>query len=104
MKLNYVAAQLIGVLALAASQTGCGSKESEIGAAITDCQLEAHRGIDERIQDEEKRKFALGEISNGCLKGKGFRAAESNPGCLVEPKSPDDGRRFVKASAECWSK
>src|SRR5512139_1611453 len=100
---NHFAVHLFGVLAFSVALAGCGSKESELTAAITDCQLDAHREIVEtKNQSEEKRKFALGEFSDACLKKKGFKPMDRNPGCLIEPVSPDDGRRFIRPSAECW--
>jgi hypothetical protein len=104
MKLKDFALHLIGASALAAALTGCGSKDSELSTAITDCQLDAHREIVEtKNQSEEKRKFALGEFSDACLKKKGFRPSEKTD-CLIEPTSAEDGRSFVKASIECWLK
>jgi hypothetical protein len=68
MKLKRAALHLFGVSALTAALAGCGSTESELTAAITDCQLDAHREIVEtKNQSEEKRKFALGEFNNACL-------------------------------------
>jgi hypothetical protein len=102
MKVKYAALQLIGVLTLTISLAGCGS---ELTTAITDCQLDAHREIVEtRNQSEEKRKFALGEFSDACIKKKGFKPTDRKPGCLIEPVSPDDGRSFIKPAAECWSR
>ncbi len=102
---SHVAAHLFGALALSVALAGCGSKESELTAAITDCQLDAHREIVEtKNQSEEKRKFALGGFNNACLKNKGFKPMEGRPGCLIEPTTPDDGHSFTRPSAECWSK
>ena len=84
---NHFAVHLFGVLALSAALAGCGSKNSELSTAITDCQLDAHREIVEaKNQSEEKRKFALGEFSDACLKKKGFRPS-GKPDCLIEPTS-----------------
>jgi hypothetical protein len=102
---NHFAVHLFGALAFSAALAGCGSKDSELSTAITDCQLDAHREIVEtKNQSEEKRKFALGEFSDACLKKKGFKPMDSKPGCLIEPTSPDDGHGFTRPSAECWSK
>jgi hypothetical protein len=101
---NHFAAHLFGVLALSAALAGCGSKDSELSTAITDCQLDAHREIVEtKNQSEQNRKFALGEFSDSCLKKKGFRPS-GKADCLIEPTSAEDGRGFVKASIECWLK
>ncbi len=103
MKPKHAALHLIGVFTLTAALAGGGSKDSELTTAITDCQLDAHREIVEtKNQSEEKRKFALGEFSDACLKKKGFKPTDRKPGCLIEPASPDDGRSFIKPSAECW--
>jgi hypothetical protein len=53
--------------------------------------------------DNGNREFTLGKITNGCLKGKGLKPVGDKAGCLVEPKSPDQGEAFVKASQECWA-
>jgi hypothetical protein len=103
MKPKHTSLRLIRVFALTVALAGCGSKDSELTTAITDCQLDAHREIVEtKNQSEEKRKFALGEFSDACLKKKGFKPMDRKPGCLIEPASPDDGRRFIRPSAECW--
>ncbi len=102
---NHFAVHLFGMLALSVALAGCGSKDSELTTAITDCQLDAHREIEEtKGQSEEKRKFALGEFNDACLKKQGFKPKSDKPDCLIEPKSPDGGHSFVKASTECWVK
>jgi hypothetical protein len=56
---NHFVVHLFGVLALSEALAGYGSKESELTAAVTDCQLDAHREIVEtKNQSEEKRKLA----------------------------------------------
>ncbi len=98
------ALHLIGLFALSAALAGCGSKDSELSTAITDCQLDAHREIVEtKNQSEEKRKIALGEYSDACLKKRGFKPS-GKPDCLVEPTSTEDGNSFTKATIECWLK
>ncbi len=103
MKPKHASLRLLRVFASTVALAGCGSKDSELTTAVTDCQLDAHREIVEtKNQSEEKRKFALGEFSDACLKKKGFKPMDRKPGCLIEPASPDDGRRFIRPAAECW--
>ena len=83
---------------------GLRLEKSELSTAITDCQLDAHREIVEtKNQSEEKRKFALGEFSDACLKKKGFRPRTGRPTVLSSLR-----RQMMaavsKASIECWSK
>ncbi len=99
---NRFAVHLFGVLAFSAALASCGSKDSELSTAITDCQLEAHREIVEtKNQSEENRKIALGEYTDACLKKKGFKPSGKRE-CVVEPTSPQGGNGFTKASIECW--
>ncbi len=101
---NRFALHLFGVLVLSVSLAGCGSKESELTAAITDCQLDAHREIAEtKNQTEEQRKFALSGFSDACLKKKGFKPIDGKPGCLIESNLADR-HSFTRPSAECWTK
>ncbi len=103
MKPKHASLRLLRVFASTVALAGCGSKDSELTTAITDCQLDAHREIVEtKNQSEEKRKFALGEFSDACLKKKGFKPMDGKSGCLIEPTLPDDGRSFTRPSAECW--
>jgi hypothetical protein len=101
---NRFAAHLFGVLGLSTALVGCGSKDSELSTAITDCQLDAHREIVEmKCQSEEKRKIALGEYSDACLKKKGFKPSGKRE-CLVEPTASEERNSFTKTSIECWLK
>ena len=101
---NRFEVHLFGVLALSAALAGCGSKDSELSTAITDCQLDAHREIVEtKGQSEDKRKLALSEYTDACLKKRGFKPSDKRE-CLVEPTSPEDGKGFTKTSIECWLK
>lgn len=88
---------------LSGSLTACGSGDGGKGTIITDCNLAAHQEVDGGPMDNANREFTLGKITNGCLKGKGLKPASDRPGCLVEPKSADQGEAYVKASQECWS-
>ncbi len=101
---KHLALHLIGLLALSAALASCGSKESELSTAITDCQLDAHREIVEtKSQSEENRKIALGEYTDACLKKKGFKPSVKRE-CVVEPTSSQEGGGFTRASIECWLK
>ncbi len=87
MKLKHAALSLIGVFASTVALAGCGSRDSKVTTAITDCQLDAHREIVEtKNQSEEKRKFALGGFSDACLKRKGFSPWTASPTVGLSPR------------------
>ena len=102
MKFNRLSLYSVA-LVFGASLSGCGSSDGGKGTIITDCNLAAHQEVDGGPMDNGNREFALGKITNGCLKGKGLKPVGDKAGCLVEPKSPDQGEAFVKASQECWA-
>jgi hypothetical protein len=91
------------VVAFSVMLSGCSDKDSELKTTIADCQLDAHREIDERVSDPEKHKFALGESSTACIKNHGFKPVADKANCQVEPQTAD-GKAFVKPLLECWTK
>jgi major membrane immunogen (membrane-anchored lipoprotein) len=96
MKINRLSLCSVA-LVFGASLTGCGSSDGGKGTIITDCNLAAHQEVDGGPMDNGNREFTLGKITNG-LKPVGDKA-----GCLIEPKSADQGEAYVKASQECWA-
>ncbi len=87
-----------------ASLTGCGPSDSAKGTIITDCNLSAHQEVDGGPMDNANREFTLGKFTNSCLKEKGLKPESDKAGCLVAPKSAEQGEPYVKASQECWTK
>jgi major membrane immunogen (membrane-anchored lipoprotein) len=102
MKISRISLYSMALI-LGASLTGCGSSDSGKGTIITDCNLAAHQEVDGGPMDNANREFTLGKITNGCLKGKGLKPVGDKAGCLIEPKSSDQGEAYVKASQECWA-
>jgi hypothetical protein len=103
MKTGALSIGAFAVVAFTVMLSGCSDKDSELKTTIADCQLDAHREIDERVSDAEKHKFALGESSTACIKNHGFRPTDKAD-CKVEPQSSDGGKAFVKPLLECWTK
>lgn len=91
-------------LLIMASLTGCGSSDGGKGTIITDCNLAAHQEVDGGPMDNTNREFTLGKFTNSCLKGKGLKPESDKAGCLVAPKSVEQGEAYVRASQECWTK
>lgn len=104
MKNRVLSIGALAVFAVSMTLAGCGSKDDELKTTIADCQLDAHRELDERVTDPEKHRFALGESSTACIKTHGFKPVEGKADCAVEPSSPDAGKAFVKPLLECWTK
>lgn len=103
MKNGFLTAGAFAVAAMCVSLAGCGGGDQELKTTIADCQLDAHRELDERVSDPEKHKFALGESSTACIKTHGFKPSDKAE-CKVEPTSAESGKAFVKPLLECWSK
>ena len=102
MKINRISLYSTA-FALTVGLTGCGSSDGGKGTIITDCNLAAHQEVDGGPMDNANREFTLGKFTNICLKGKGLKPVGDKAGCLIEPKSPDEGEAYVKASQECWA-
>ncbi len=101
MKINRISL-CSTAFALVVSLTGCGPSVGGKGTIITDRNLAAHQEVDGGPMDNANREFTLGKFTNSCLKGKGLKPVGDKAGCLIEPKSPDQGEAYVKASQECW--
>ena len=102
MKFNGISLYPAALL-LTVSLTGCGSSDGGKGTIITDCNLAAHQEVDGGPMDNANREFTLGKFTNSCLKGKGLKPEGDKAGCLIQPKTPDQGDAYVKASQECWA-
>ena len=102
MKINKIHILPLAYL-IALTLSACGSSDGGKGTIFTDCNLTAHHEVDGGPMDNVNREFTLGKITNGCLKSKGLKPASDKSGCLVEPKSADQGDAYVKATQECWS-
>lgn len=103
MKFNVLKQKSL-ILLLPISFLGCGSGDGDKGIIIADCNLAAHHEIDGTPRDDVDREYTLGELVNKCLKGKGLTPEISKSGCLVEAKSPEHGKSYIKALQECWRK
>jgi hypothetical protein len=103
MKISHLS-MMIAMAPVLASLSACGPADNGKGTTITDCNLSAHQEVDGTAKDDANREFTLGKIVNACLKSKGMTPASNNPGCLVQPTSPEQGEAFVKATQDCWSK
>jgi hypothetical protein len=104
MKTGVLSIGAFAVIAFSVSLAGCSDADGEKKTAIADCQLDAHRELDERVSDPEKHKFALGEASTACLKAHGFNPVAGKAECQVEAPSAEVGKGFVKPLLECWTK
>lgn len=103
MKTGALTIGAFAVVAFSVFLSGCSDKDGELKTTIADCQLDAHREIDERVSDPEKHKFALGESSTACIKNHGFKPTDKAD-CKVDAQSPEVGKGFVKPLLECWTK
>jgi hypothetical protein len=104
MKSGFLTAGAFAVAALCTTLAGCGGGDQELKTTIADCQLDAHRELDERVADDQKHQFALGASSTACIKTHGYKPVESKADCVVEPPSAEVGKAFVKPLLECWTK
>ena len=104
MKTGVLSIGAFAALAFSLVLGGCSGKDDELRTAIADCQLDAHRELDERASDPEKHKFALGASSTACIKNHGFKPVEAKADCQVEAPTPEAGKSFVKPLLECWTK
>jgi hypothetical protein len=104
MKSGILTAGAFAVAALSMTLGGCSDSDQELKTTIADCQMDAHRELDEKVANDEKHRFALGASSTACIKTHGFKPVESKTDCVVEPSSAEVGKTFVKPLLECWTK